>query len=120
MDTILIPPSNIRFSQNNISNRFSAALNSDYIGEVVDKLYDGDEELKERVIDNFAVGRWNKPGHKDMRFTDNNMSLWVEKQLQKIERIEEPMNVKIDTNGIDERRFTTKKTKNKTKALPLL
>lgn len=108
MDTILIPPSNIRFSQNNISNRFSAALNSDFIGDVVDKIYDGDEELKKRVIDNLAIGRWNKPGQVGMWFTVNNRSLWVLKQLQKLEKIEEPMNVKIDTNRDDERRFTTK------------
>ena len=107
MDTISILPANIRFSQNNISNRFSAALYHEHIGEVVDKIYDGDEELKARIMDNISVGRWNKPGHEDMWFTVNNRSLWVLKQLQKLDKIETPLNVKINATGIGEWRFTT-------------
>ena len=108
MGSITVLPSDIRFSQNNISNRFSSALDNEYIGIVVDKIYDGDENLKKRIRDNLKVGRWKKPGYEDLWFTVNNRSLWVLKELQLLGKITQPIIVQIDSNGIDKQRFSTK------------
>ena len=108
MGSITILPSEIRFSQSDISNRFSPALDNEYIGVVVDKIYDGDENLKQRIRDNLTVGRARRPGYEDLWFTVNNRSLWVLKELQLLGKLTQPITVKIDPRGIDNRRFSTR------------
>ena len=108
MGSITILPSEIRFSQSNISNRFSSALDNEYIGVVLDKIYNGEETLKRRIRDNLKVGRAKLPGYGDVWFTVNNRSLWVLQELQLLGKLTQPITVNIDHNGIDNRRFSTK------------
>lgn len=105
MDSIRILPSEIRFSQSNISNRFSSALGNEYIGIVLDNIYDGDKTLKQRIRDNLKVGR--QRGYEDLWFTVNNRSLWVLKELQLLGKIKRPIKVNIDPTGIANERFST-------------
>lgn len=108
MGSITILPSEIRFSQSNISNRFSSALDNEYIGVVLDKIYGGDETLKQRIRDNLTVGCARLPGYEYLWFTVNNRSLWVLKELQLLGKITQPITVNVDPRGIANGRFSTK------------
>lgn len=77
-----IKPSNIRLSQNDINNRNSEALGEEYIGVVVDRIYNGDENLLQCILDNIQIGRSETPGFEGLWYTVNNRSLWVLKQLE--------------------------------------
>lgn len=100
-------PSEIRFSQNSISNKFSDALGKQQIGIVLDKIYNGDSALRDKITDNLAIGRSKKPGYDGLWFTVNNRSLWVLKELEVLGRLKDRLPVKVDPNGIDPQRFTT-------------
>ena len=105
---ITILPSNIRFSQDSILNKFSTGLDRELIGVVLDRILSRDEKLLQRILANMQVARCQKPGHEGLWFTVNNRSLWVLKQLELLGMIKEPIIVEIDSNGIDNRRFTTR------------
>ena len=101
---ITILPSNIRFSQDSILNKFSTGLDRELIGVVLDRILSRDEKLLQRILANMQVARC----HEGLWFTVNNRSLWVLKQLELLGMIKEPIIVEIDSNGIDNRRFTTR------------
>lgn len=99
-------PSEIRFSQNSISNRFSDALGKEYIGIVLDKICD-DSAFLSKITNNLKIGKWNKPGFDSLWFTVNNRSLWVLKELEVLGRLSDRLRVAVDPRGIDPKRFTT-------------
>ena len=107
-DSKIILPSKIRFSQDSILNKFSVGLDRELIGVVLDRILSRDEKLLQRILANMQVARCKKPGHEGLWFTVNNRSLWVLKQLELLGMIKEPITVEIDSNGIDNRRFTTR------------
>lgn len=107
MEQKYILPSEIRFSQNSISNRFSDALGKEYIGKVLDKICNGDSVFLGKLIDNLKIGKWYQPGFECLWFTVNNRSLWVLKELELLGRLSDRLHVAVDPRGIDPQRFTT-------------
>jgi hypothetical protein len=102
MDVIELTPSEIRYSQDSISNTFRARTShaGQYIGETLDEIVRDPDTVD--LIPNISVF---KKGVKKKWFTSDNRRLWVFKKAEKLGIISY-IDVYV-TYGIEDSKFTT-------------